>query len=438
MSFIFFIKAIQFFLSLSIIVILHELGHYIPARIFNTRVERFFLFFDVKYALFKKKIGETVYGVGWLPLGGYVKIAGMIDESMDTEQMKKPPQPWEFRSKPTWQRLIIMLGGIIVNLLLGFLIFMMMFFVWGKNTLPNSSIPLGLGVSKLAEEVGFEKGDQILKVDGKVIDIPTSLSKKFFLENVNEVEVLRSNGRKEVLTIPGDIDERMFQSGEMDLFYVRTPALIDSILPNSPAEISGLQVGDKIKSINNTIITDWGDLNKWKTENDLREFDLTIERRRSEKTLKIKLGEQSIIGVFPKPIELKNVSLSLFQSISEGYNYAYSTLYGYVASFKFVFTKKGAQQLGGFGTIGGLFPSEWDWRGFWSTTAFISIILAFMNLLPIPALDGGHVMFLIYEMITGRKPADKFLEYATTLGFILLLALVLYANGNDIYRAITQ
>jgi len=230
----------------------------------------------------------------------------------------------------------------------------------------------------------------------------------------------------------------MFQSGEMDLFYVRTPALIDSILPNSPAEISGLQVGDRIKSINNTIITDWGDLNKWKIENDLREFDLTIERRRSEKTLKIKLEEQSFIGVFPKPIELKNVSLSLIESISEGYNYAYSTLYGYVASFKFVFTKKGAQQLGGFATIGGLFPSEWDWRGFWSTTAFISIILAFMNLLPIPALDGGYVMFLIYEMITGKKPADKFLEYATTLGFILLLALVLYANGNDIYRAITQ
>ena len=434
----FFIKAIQLILSLSILVILHELGHFIPARLFKTRVEKFYLFFNPWFSLFKKKIGETEYGIGWLPLGGYVKISGMIDESMDIEQMEKEPQPWEFRSKPAWQRLIIMLGGIIVNLLLGFFIFMMMFLVWGKNTLPNSSIPLGLGVSELAKEIGFDKGDQILKVDGKVIDIPTSLSKKFFLENVNEVEVLRSDGRKEVLIIPGDIDERMFESGEMNLFYVRTPAIIDSVLPNSPAEISGIQVGDKITSINNTPITDWSDIQKWKTENDLNEFNLKIERRRAEETLNIKLEEESSIGILPKFIELENVSLSIFESISEGYNYAYSTLYGYVASFKFIFTKKGAQQLGGFGTIGGLFPSEWDWRGFWSTTAFISIILAFMNLLPIPALDGGHVMFLIYEMITGRKPADKFLEYATTLGFILLLALVLYANGNDIYRAITQ
>ena len=433
------IKTVQFFLSLSIIVILHELGHYIPAKIFKTRVERFFLFFDVKYALFKKKFGETIYGIGWLPLGGYVKIAGMIDESMDTEQMKQPPQPWEFRSKPTWQRLIIMLGGIIVNLFLGFFIFMMMFLVWGKNTLPNSSMPLGLGVSSLAKEIGFEKGDQILKVDNKTIDIPTNLSKMLFLEKVNTVEVLRSNGRKEVLIMPDDIDKKMFDLGEMELFYVRTPAIIDSIFPNSPAEISGIQIGDKITFVNNIPITDWGDLLKWRTENDLKEFDITIERRRSKETLKIKLEEeQSIIGIVPKFIKLQNVNLSLIESISEGYNYAYSTLYGYVASFKFLFTKKGASQLGGFGTIGGLFPSEWDWRGFWSTTAFISIILAFMNLLPIPALDGGHVMFLLFEVATGKKPDDKFLEYTTTIGFILLLALVLYANGNDIYRAITQ
>lgn len=432
-------KGIQLLLSLSLLIVLHELGHFIPAKIFKTRVEKFFLFFDVKFALFKKKFGDTVYGIGWLPLGGYVKISGMIDESMDTEQMKQPAKPWEFRSKPAWQRLIIMLGGVTVNLILGFLIYMMILFVWGKNTLSNSELPMGMGVSPLAEEIGFQKGDQILLVDGQPLEVALDINKMLLIRSVETVEVERANGQKELIQIPQNFGDRMFSTGQMNVLYPRFPAVIDSVLPDQGAYKAGFNAGDQIIAANDQVIEDWQELRDFNNENPSQEISYVVLRKENRDTLNLILDAQGKMGVIPgSNIKISTVELSLVESITEGFSFGYWTLYDYVAQFKYVFTKKGASQLGGFGAIGSLFPSTWDWRAFWASTAFISIILAFMNLLPIPALDGGHVMFLLYEMVSGKKPNDKFMEYAQMIGFFLLLTLVLYANGNDLFRFLSN
>jgi regulator of sigma E protease len=433
----FFIKAIQLLMSLSLLIVLHELGHFIPARIFKTRVEKFFLFFDVKFALFKKKIGDTTYGIGWLPLGGYVKISGMIDESMDTEQMKQPAQEWEFRAKPAWQRLIIMLGGVTVNLILGFLIYMMILFVWGKNTLTTEELPLGFQPSPVAQEIGFEEGDQLVSIDGKILDNVMDINRQLFLRPLKKITVKSASGAVKVINIPESIGQKMFETGEMRPFTPLFPALIDSITPNSPADVSGLQYNDRLVSVNEKSIVHWGDFQELMEEKKQLTLSVVIERDQMMQSLEINTPE-GILGVYPRTDSIKytNEKLSLDESIIEGFDYGYWTLYDYVSQFQYVFTKKGASQLGGFGAIGNMFPGTWNWKGFWSSTALISIILAFMNILPIPALDGGHVMFLAYEIVTGRKPNDKFMEYAQMFGFFLLMALVLYANGNDLFRAI--
>ena len=433
----FAVKAIQLLLSLSLLIVLHELGHFIPAKLFKTRVEKFFLFFDVKFALFKKKIGDTVYGIGWLPLGGYVKISGMIDESMDTEQMQQPQQPWEFRSKPAWQRLIIMLGGVTVNLILGFLIYMMILFVWGKDTLSNEALPEGLQPSSVAAEVGFRPGDQVLGVDGTPLDNVLDVNRYLFLRHVKTVTVKHREGNTETLNIPEDIGQQIFKSGELFPLVPAIPAVIDSVIPNSPAARSGLLPKDKILTINNQPIHDWSDLGNTLDDQANQSITLHINREGEILQLDATTSAESTLGVFPKrpQITVTNKSLSLGESIRDGFAFGYWTLYDYVSQFQYIFTKKGASQVGGFGAIGNLFPPTWDWRGFWSSTALISIMLAFMNILPIPALDGGHVLFLCYEIITGRKPHDRFMEYAQMLGFFLLLSLVLFANGNDLYRA---
>ena len=433
----FFIKAFQLLLSLSILIVLHELGHFIPAKLFGTRVEKFYLFFDVKYSLFKKKIGETVYGIGWLPLGGYVKISGMIDESFDKEQMQKPPQPWEFRSKPAWQRLIIMLGGVTVNLFLGFFIYMMVLFVWGKETLPQENIPLGLEPSALIQDIGFEKGDKIIDVDGKELEYVLDINKMLLLRPIEKIKVEKLDGSISEINIPENIGNEIFQSGQMNSFTPLYSAIVDSVSNESPALIAGIQSGDRIVSINNESIYDWTSFTKWINNNSDDIIDITIERGGSNYNISIDRNDDGTIGVWKKNTGIKTINkkIGFVDSIKQGYNYGYWTLYEYVAQFSFVFTKKGAQQLGGFGTIGNIFPAQWDWKGFWLSTALLSIILAFMNVLPIPALDGGHVMFLLYEIITGRKPSDKFMEVSTMIGFFLLIALVLYANGNDLFRA---
>ena len=431
----FFIKATQLLLSLSILIALHELGHFIPARIFGCRVEKFYLFFDIKYSLFKKKIGDTVYGIGWLPLGGYVKISGMIDESFDKEQMSKPPQPWEFRSKPAWQRLIIMLGGVTVNLAVGFIIYMMVLFIWGKETLPQENIPLGMQPSSIVQKIGFEKGDKIIDVDGKEIDNVLDINKMLLFRPIEYVTVEKSNGSLSEILIPSDLGSEIFKSGQINSFIPIFPAEIDSVVPDSPALNSGLESGDKILSVNDEIINDWGAFSDWLDNNSDDIVNVVIERDNSNYTISIDRNDDGTIGVFPAfNFESTNQELGLIESVIEGFDYGYWVLYEYVSGFQFLVTKEGAQQLGGFGTIGNIFPAKWDWKGFWLSTALISIILAFMNVLPIPALDGGHVMFLIYEMVTGRKLSDKFMETATMIGFFLLIALVLYANGNDLFR----
>ena len=433
---IFLIKAIQFLLSLAIIVFLHELGHFIPAKFFKTKVEKFYLFFDWPYSLVKKKIGETVYGIGIVPLGGYVKIAGMIDESMDTEHLEKEPEPWEYRSKPAWQRLIIISGGIIVNLILGFAIYMMVALVWGKTVLTNENLPAGFEVAEVMKSYGFNDGDKILKVNGDDIENVIDINKFLFLRDINSVTVERYNGIKENISIPENIGTIMFENGSMNAFVPLVPAVIDSIVPDSPAYNASLAKGDKIIKVNGNDIIKWQDFTELVKLNTSSNISVEIERGGDVISKLIPLNEDKKIGVsvlLPKIVPTK-IEYSFFESINEGYQMAYWTLTDYIGQFKYVFTKKGASQLGGFGAIGSLFPATWNWKGFWETTALISIILAFMNALPIPALDGGHAMFLFYEMLTGRKPNDKIVGYAQMLGFFLLIALVLFANGNDLYR----
>ena len=433
---VFLIKAFQLILSLAILVVLHELGHFIPAKIFKTRVEKFYLFFDVKFSLFKKKIGETVYGIGWLPLGGYVKISGMIDESFDKEQMSKPPQRWEFRSKPTWQRLIIMLGGVTVNLIVGFALYMMILFVWGKDYVPQENMPNGLDPSPVAIEIGFEQGDKLVDVDGEPLENVLDINRNLLLRPVEYVTVSRSDGTTNQINIPEDFGDKMFKSGQYRPLNPLIRATVDSVSVESPAYNAGINAGDLIIKANTDNINTWQEFINWMDNNNDKIINMTLQRNEGiyETTLQRDIG--GTIGVWKLNTGIKPVhrDLTLTESIAEGFDYGYWTLYDYVSQFQFVFTKQGASQLGGFGTIGGLFPAQWDWRNFWSTTALISIILAFMNILPIPALDGGHVMFLCYEMVTGRKPSDKFLEYAQVIGFFLLIALVLYANGIDLFR----
>ena len=431
---IFLIKAFQFLLSLSLIVVLHELGHFIPAKIFKTKVEKFYLFFDVKFSIIKKKIGDTIYGIGWLPLGGYVKIAGMIDESMDLDQMKKEPQPWEFRSKPAWQRLIIMLGGVTVNIILGFLIYMMILFIWGKDILPYTDMPDGFNSSPVAKSIGFKDGDVILEVDNKELESVVDINRYLFLRNSKKVKVKHTSGEIEIINIPENFGSRLFEAGEIIPLSPRISNTIDSIVKGGPADLAGIKPGDKIIALFEEKISSRNDISvdKYSKKDSLK---FTIQREGNSIVKYVYPKENSFFGgYFRQNFKLTHVGLTLSESIVQGFSYGYWTLYEYIAQFKYIFTKKGASQLGGFGAIGSLFPSKWDWKGFWSSTALISIILAFMNILPIPALDGGHAMFLMYEIITGRKANDKVLEYAQVIGFIFLITLVIYANGNDLYR----
>lgn len=430
----FFVKAIQLLLSLSFLIVLHELGHFIPAKLFKTRVEKFFLFFDVKYALFSKKIGDTVYGIGWLPLGGYVKISGMIDESMDKEQMALPPQPWEFRSKPAWQRLIIMLGGVTVNIIVGFVIYMGILHFYGQDITTNEQLPNGFAVHESFNSYGFQDGDKILSVNGAAFENVTAINKHLFLRDVNTIEVLHTTGEKQTIEMPEDIGTLMFENDVLRPFTQRVAPVMGVIGDESfPAAAAGFKLDDTILAVNGTPIVFWHEFQNLVKENGQKENVFLIARNGAQLTLKATPNETGQIGLMPYSTSIRK-EYTLAESITGGVGYGMDVLKDYITQFKYVFTQKGASQVGGFGAIGGLFPDTWDWTSFWQTTALISIILAFMNILPIPALDGGHVMFLLYEMVSGRKPNDKFMEYAQMLGFFLLIALVLFANGNDIYR----
>lgn len=441
----FFIKALGLIMSLSILVVLHELGHFIPAKLFGVRVEKFYLFFDPWFSLFKYKKGDTEYGIGWVPLGGYVKLSGMIDESMDTEQMKQEPQPYEFRSKPAWQRLIVMIGGVTVNVILSWLIYSMILFTWGQTILPANEAKYGVDVSPYMQEIGFENGDQIIAVNNEPIDDETTYN-DIFLELLLDDEIktvqVNRNGAKVDVTLPAEFEQEFLARKERGAFTERIPFIADSILPDSPAEKAGLMKGDEFQSINGAEAAYYIDFVKAAQENKGKEVTMEILRNGEPMTMNLTVSEQGKVGVGNKhPSEYFNFetkTFTFFGSFPAGYNEAEKTLVKYVRQMKLLFSKEGASQIGGFGTIGSLFPATWDWQRFWSLTAFLSIVLAFMNILPIPALDGGHVLFLIYEMVTGKEPGEKFMEVAQMTGIILLVGLMLFANGNDAWGAIQE
>ena len=433
------IKAFQLILSLSILVVLHEFGHYIPAKLFGCRVEKFYLFIDWPFTFFKKKIGETEFGIGALPLGGYVKISGIVDESFDTDHTSSEPKEWEFRSKPAWQRLIILLGGVTVNFVVGFLLYMMIMFVWGKTVFfTQDNLNSGFKVSELMQEVGFSDGDKILTVDGKEIIDQYEINKMLFTRGISKVQVISEDGSRKSINIPKNIGTRIMESGQTLAFTPVLNLAVDSVISGLPASFAGLVKGDVISRVNGSKIFSLDDFQNKKSVNaDYMEleilrngslFDVTIPFDSEDKAIGIVINNQ-----IPKPTIL---NYGFFESIQAGFDYGYWTLYDYVVSLKYVATKAGVSQLGGFGTIGNFYPAKWDWKRFWETTALLSIILAFMNLLPIPALDGGHVTFVLYEMVSGRKPNEKFMEYATYVGLILLLGLFVYANAMDVVRAI--
>lgn len=428
----------QLLLSLSILVVLHELGHFIPAKLFKTRVEKFYLFFNPGFSLFKKKIGETTYGIGWLPLGGYVKIAGMVDESMDKEQMKQAPQPWEFRAKPAWQRLIIMVGGVTVNLLLGAFIYMMVLFTWGEEYLPVENMTYGVHFNQVMIGQGFKDGDKILEVGGKKPGTLGQVSQMILIDGAREVVVERDGNRQTIALQPQLIDTILEQKIRA-LFTERFPFQVKTFVAGSEGKNAGLQEGDFIVGVNDTTIPYFYDFARYIPQFSGDSVSLHIERDGQPMTIRSKVSDEGQIGAyFVEPSELleyEHVEYTLFEAIPAGWNHGINTLTNYVKSMKLLFTPSGAKQVGGFGTIGSLFGEEWHWPRFWEMTAFISIMLAFMNILPIPALDGGHVMFLFYEMITGRKPGDKFMEYAQIFGMLLLLTLVVGANLNDILNS---
>ncbi len=440
------ITIINFLLSLSFLIVLHELGHFIPARLFNTRVEKFFLFFDIKFSLFKKKIGDTVYGIGWLPLGGYVKISGMIDESMDKEQMEQPPQPWEFRSKPAWQRLIIMLGGVIVNVLVGFAIYILLIFNNGEQRALGTDYKYGFGFPETLEKVGFKQGDQVLLVNNDTLQQARLLNQRLIFRDVKTVTVIRDN-KPVTLSIPQDIGTRLFNDGVPAVLEYRFPFAVDSVATGSPAEKIGLVKGAKIVSVANHPVTYYTDfvyaMNHKVTLEKPFEVVYEIDGQQVVKEASLKGQKKKLLGVYAKPVEedivkVTDVRYGFGESIAKGISSGYWAMSDYITQFKYVFTSKGASQLGGFGTIAKLYPDTFNWTQFWQTTAWISFVLAIMNILPIPALDGGHVMFLLYEMITGRKPGDKFLERAQIAGILILLTLMVYANGNDIYKWVME
>lgn len=440
----FLIRALQLILSLSLLVIIHEGGHFFFARLFKIRVEKFYIFFDPWFSLFKykPKNSDTEYGVGWLPLGGYCKISGMIDESMDTEQMKQSAQPWEFRSKPAWQRLLVMVGGVLMNFLLALFIYSMILFTWGDHYTALSDMTMGMKFNEHAQEIGFRDGDILKSADGKELTRFNMDMIRSIVE-AREVTVLRQGEEKKILLPELSLldvakEDPMF----VDVFY---PNVVDSVLPGGGFAKVGIQKGDSLVAFNGKEMTSWNEfldnMAELKAKAELEKktsdaFTLVYSRAGVRDTVDVQTDDKFKVAVIGGLVDYKQRTLSygFFESFPAGVALGVNTLKGYVNDMKYVFTKEGAKSVGGFATIGSIFPKVWDWQRFWEMTAFLSIILAFMNILPIPALDGGHVLFLLYEIIARRKPSDKFLEYAQMVGMFLLFGLLIWANFNDVLR----
>lgn len=451
---IFLIRLLQFALAISLLVLLHEGGHFFFSKLFGVRVEKFYLFFDPWFHLFewKPKNSETAYGIGWLPLGGYCKISGMIDESFDTEQMKQPVQSWEFRAKPAWQRLLIMIGGVLVNFLLALFIYSMVLFTWGEDYIEPQNMTYGMKFNQDAKDLGFQDGDILLATDRGVLkefnaDLYRNLSKARFVH-------IKRDGMGKLLQLPGEINYLDMLKSNPQFVRPLLPAEIGTVIDGSVAERMGVKEGDRLVALNGKRIASYNDflyetgvltdcLSAAETKDDslsIRKVTLQFFRPTSHQlfTATTRLGEDMKFGLTSKSLtdyyKPTHVSYSFFESFPTGIRYGWNVLRGYVGDLKYVFSREGAKSLGGFGAIGSLFPPTWDWYAFWMMTAFLSIILAFMNILPIPALDGGHVLFLLYEMIFRRQPSEKFLLWAEYIGFGALLLLMIVANLNDVLR----
>ena len=435
------VKIAQFLLSLSIIVILHELGHFAFAKLFHTRVEKFYLFFNPWFSIFKFKKGETEYGLGWLPLGGYVKISGMIDESMDKEQLKQDPQPYEFRAKPTWQRLLIMLGGVMVNFILAIVIFAISLFVWGEDYLPTENVKYGIVVDSLGLQMGLQNGDYIISLDHEKIDNFSHIIPDILLNDRKTIQIKRNDDLLDI-DIPEGTIAALIKSKKRAFGprFPFSPLVIEDFMKDSPAREAGVQIGDELLEVDRNKFEYLDEFQNYlKNVEKEQEIDLMFKRGSEQVRYSLILNNMGMIGiqwVSRDIFEFRHLKYGFFESIPAGIYKGVKTLGDYLKQFKLIFSPgtKAYESLGGFITIGSIFPGVWDWQSFWNLTAFLSIILAFMNILPIPALDGGHVLFLLYEIVTGRKPGDKFMEYAQLTGMILLISLLLFANGNDIFR----
>ncbi len=440
----FLIRALQLILSLSLLVIVHEGGHFFFARLFKIRVEKFYIFFDPWFSLFKfkPKNSETEYGIGWLPLGGYCKISGMIDESMDTDQMKQPPQPWEFRSKPAWQRLLVMVGGVMMNFLLALFIYSMLLFKWGDSYIALGDMTYGMKFNERAQDIGFRDGDILVSADGEALERFDMDMLRNIIE-AREVTVLRNGEEKQIL-MP---ELSLLEVAKDDPFFVEVliPNVVDSVVAGGGFAQAGIQAGDSLIAVGDKQLNSWNsfaeEMGMLRTKAELEgktsySFPLVYSRGGVRDTVTVQTDDAFLVNAYGHQLDYKPTVLkyNFFESFPAGIMLGVNTLKGYVSDMQYVFTKEGAQSLGGFATIGSIFPKVWDWQRFWEMTAFLSIILAFMNILPIPALDGGHVLFLLYEVVARRKPSDKFLERAQVVGMFLLFALLIWANFNDILR----
>ncbi|MBR3911044.1 MAG: RIP metalloprotease RseP [Alistipes sp.] len=436
------IKVLQFFMSLSLLVAIHEFGHFIMARVFKIRVEKFYIFFDPWFSLFKWKRGDTEYGVGWLPLGGYVKIAGMIDESMDLEQMQAPVQPYEFRAKPAWQRFMVMIAGVVMNILMAMMIYTGIRYVYGESYMANEDVKWGYVFNESAERMGFRDGDKFVSVDGEAIDDINEVRSKLLLTKEDRHVVVDRDGEQVAFTIPFEQLLEMRRNREYeDLYLLRMPFFIDSLASSSAIE-SGLKVGDQVVALNGEKAIGAQEITELLQQHKSDTVALTVMRGGVANELNVPINAEGKIGVMFKGdlFQPRTRTFTFFEAIPAGVGLAFDTVAEYWQQLKLIFQPKTKmyEELGGFIAIGNIFPSEWDWLRFWTMTAFLSVILAVMNILPIPGLDGGHALFTLWEMITGRKPSDKFLEVMQYIGFAILFALLIYANGNDIYRLFTK
>ena len=436
------IKVVQFFMSLSLLVAIHEFGHFIVARMFKIRVEKFYIFFDPWFSLFKWKRGDTEYGVGWLPLGGYVKIAGMIDESMDLEQMQAPVQPYEFRAKPAWQRFMVMIAGVVMNILMAMMIYTGIRYVYGESYMANEDVKWGYVFNESAERMGFRDGDKFVSVDGEAIDDINEVRSKLLLTKEDRHVVVDRDGEQVAFTIPFEQLLEMRRNREYeDLYLLRMPFFIDSLASPSAIE-SGLKVGDQVVALNGEKAIGAQEITELLQQHKSDTVALTVMRGGVANELNVPINAEGKIGVMFKGdlFQPRTRTFTFFEAIPAGVGLAFDTVAEYWQQLKLIFQPKTKmyEELGGFIAIGNIFPSEWDWLRFWTMTAFLSVILAVMNILPIPGLDGGHALFTLWEMITGRKPSDKFLEVMQYVGFAILFALLIYANGNDIYRLFTK